>query len=137
MNRSRRLNRAVRKDLSLDLTPMVDVVFLLIIFFMVSTTFITLESGLPVELPASQTSEAQSSDLPTVTVSRDGQIFVAGTEVAESELVDTLRGVLASSGGDTVVLRADQSVQYGLPVRVMSLIQEAGARNIAIATGGG
>ncbi len=136
MRRSERLSRRNRTGLGLDLTPMVDVVFLLVIFFMVSTTFITLESGLPVDLPQAQSAQAQSSELPTVTINQDDQIFVGGSQVAEAELVGVLREVLASSVSDTVVLRADQSVRYGLPVRVMDLIKQAGAQRVAIATGG-
>ena len=136
MNRSGRLKRRNRAGLGLDLTAMVDVVFLLVIFFMVSTTFITLESGLPVDLPQAQSAQAQSSELPTVTINQDDQIFVGGSQVAEGDLVGVLRDVLASSPTNTVVLRADQSVRYGLSVRVMDLIKQAGAERVAIATGG-
>ena len=136
MNRSERLSRRTRTGLGLDLTPMVDVVFLLVIFFMVSTTLITLESGLPVDLPQAQSSQAQASDLPTVTINQDDQIFVGGTQVSEADLVGVLRDTLEGGAGGTVVLRADQSVRYGLPVRVMDLIKQAGAQRIAIATGG-
>ena len=133
--RSRRAYRA-RISPTLDLTPMVDVVFLLIIFFMVSTTFITLESGLPVDLPQATTAEGQPEGLPTVTIDAQGRIFLAGAEVSEEELVGLLRAVLAESEADTVVLRADQSVQHGLTVRVMDAIKRAGAARVAIATGG-
>lgn len=136
MNRSRRLNRTRRAGLAIDLTAMVDVVFLLIIFFMVSTTFITLESGIPVDLPEAQTSQAQIADLPTVTVTRDGQIYLAGAEIAETDLVAALRNTIESTGITTVVLRADSSVTHGIAVRVYDMIKQAGALRIAIATGG-
>jgi biopolymer transport protein ExbD len=138
MNRSRQARRStLRSGLAIDLTAMVDVVFLLIIFFMVSTTFITLESGLPVDLPQAQTAQAQMTNLPTVTVTREGQIFLAGSEIREEELVAALRAILADTPSSTVVLRADQSIQFGLPVRVIDLIKQAGAQRVAIATGGG
>lgn len=134
MNRSRRL-RLRRQAPTLDMTPMVDVVFLLIIFFMVSTTFITLETGLPVDLPEAQTAQVEAADLPTVTITRDGAIFLAGAPVTEETLVGSLRAVLDGSPGGVVVLRADQAVPHGLTVRVMDLIRQAGAQRIAIATG--
>ncbi|MFA5550193.1 MAG: biopolymer transporter ExbD [Trueperaceae bacterium] len=120
----------------LDLTPMVDVVFLLIIFFMVSTTFITLESGLPVELPDSQTTVTEPSTLPTVTVNKDGQIFFGGAQVQESQLALLLRQDLDASGQTTVVLRADRDVPHGVAVRIMDLLTQGGAQRIVIATGG-
>lgn len=115
---------------------MVDVVFTLVIFFMVSTTFISLESGLPIELPQAQNEDVQTAELPTVTITGEGRIYLAGAEVTEASLVEALRPVLEGRENRTVVVRADQSVQYGLPVRVMDLIRQAGAERVAIATGG-
>lgn len=132
----RRRPRFTRRDTILDLTPMVDVVFLLIIFFMVSTTFITLESGLPVDLPQARSATAQTSEVPTVTVTGERAIFLAGSQVQEADLVAVLQAQLEASGQGTVVLRADQTVPHGLTVRVMDLIRQAGAQRISIATGG-
>lgn len=137
MRLSRRRNRGWRAEASLDLTPMVDVVFQLLIFFMVSTTFITLESGLPVDLPQAQSPQTTISDLPTVTVTREDQIFLAGVEVNEEGLLSSLQSTLAESGMGVVVLRADRSVPHGFVVQVMDIIKQAGAQRIAIATGGG
>lgn len=133
--RSRR--RSLATAATIDLTPMVDVVFLLIIFFMLTTTFITTESGLPVDLPEAQSSAPTLSMLPTVTVNQQGQIFLGGLEVAEAELAGLLRAELVSSGQTDVVLRADREVQHGTAVRIMDIIKQAGAQRIAIATGGG
>ena len=94
MRYSRRSRRFTRQGLSLDLTPMVDVVFLLIIFFMVSTTFITLETGLPVDLPQAESSQATSSEVPTVTITRDEGLFLSGAPVAEEDLLEALRTTL-------------------------------------------
>lgn len=132
----RRRSRVARRDTVLDLTPMVDVVFLLIIFFMVSTTFITLESGLPIDLPQASSAQAQASDIPTVTVTSERAIFLGGNQVQEADLVAALRAQLEATGQGAVVLRADQTVPHGLAVRVMDLIKQAGAQRVQIATGG-
>jgi biopolymer transport protein ExbD len=136
---SRRMNsvriRFGRRPVGLDLTAMVDVVFLLIIFFMVSTTFISLETGLPVDLPQAQTAEATPSEWPTVTVSRDEQVFVGGATVAPEALPALLADLIAESGQGAVVLRADSTVPHGFVVRVMDLIKQSGATRIAIAAG--
>ncbi len=125
-----------KESLSIDLTSMVDVVFLLVIFFMVSTTFITLESGLPVDLPQASSPQSAISDLPTVTITKDQVIYLSGTQVSEAELVTSLRALLSQTGLSVVVLRADKEVLHGTTVKVMDLIKQAGAQRIAIATGG-
>ena len=132
---SRRTRRLSRLNPRLDLTPMIDVVFLLIIFFMVSTTFISLEANLPVDLPRSQTSQLQSADLPTVTITKDLKIFLGGTAV-EADIAQALQIRLADQDESVVVLRADHTVPHGLVVQVMDQIKRSGARRIAIATGG-
>jgi biopolymer transport protein ExbD len=135
--RRRKQRRLAGPALSIDLTAMVDVVFLLIIFFMVSTTFITLESGLPVDLPQAQSAQAQASNLPTVTITAEQQIFLSGAQVTEESLIPALEARLAEEGSSgVVVLRADSSVPHGLTVRVMDAIKRSGALRIAIATGG-
>lgn len=115
---------------------MVDVVFLLIIFFMVSTTFITVESGLPVDLPDAQTSVAEPANLPTVTVTKDGNLYFAGNQVSEAQLPVLVQAEIDRSGMTTVVLRADRDVPHGTAVRIMDLLKQGGALRIAISTGG-
>lgn len=137
MRYSRRSKRFTRQSLSLDLTPMVDVVFLLIIFFMVSTTFITLETGLPVDLPQAQSPQTTVSDLPTVTITGNQELFLAGAPISEANLVASLQQSFDESGLQVAVLRADRTVPHGMTVRVMDLMKQAGAQRIAIATGGG
>lgn len=115
---------------------MVDVVFLLIIFFMVSTTFITLETGLPVDLPQATTAESQAQGLPTVTVDADGQVYLGGSAISEDALVPALETLLAERNTGVVILRADQNVSHGTTVRIMDAIKRAGAERVAIAAGG-
>ncbi|HRQ10584.1 MAG: biopolymer transporter ExbD [Trueperaceae bacterium] len=135
MTRARRRRRS-GMGADLDLTAMVDVVFLLIIFFMVSTTFITIESGLPVDLPDAQMSVAQPSDMPTVTVTKDGAVYFGGVRVEEAQLAVLVRDEINRTGMTTVVLRADRDVHHGTAVRIMDLIKQGGAQRIAISTGG-
>ena len=89
--RTRSGRQLSRVSAGLDLTPMIDVVFLLVIFFMVSTTFITFEAGLPVDLPQSQNSLSQAAELPTVTINKMQQVFLGDSSIEEEDLVKALK----------------------------------------------
>jgi biopolymer transport protein ExbD len=115
---------------------MVDIVLNVLTFFLLATTFITAQTGLPVDLPQATTQEITASDLPTVSITTDQTIYIAGAPVPEASLVATLQDVMNQSGLKVVVLRADKTVPHGMAVRVMDLIKQAGAQRIAIATGG-
>jgi biopolymer transport protein ExbD len=136
MKRSRRRNRLPREITPLlDLAPMVDIVLNVLTFFLLATTFITAQSGLPVDLPQATTSSLTASDLPTVTVTKDQQIFIGGVPVTLADLPAQLKATLQKTGLSVVVLRADKEVFHGLTVQVMDLMKQAGAQRIAIATG--
>ncbi len=119
----------------LDMTPMVDVVFNLLIFFMVSTTFITINQALPVDLPQATTAITQTGTLPTVTITAGSEIYVGDTLVTEDAFVARLQEEMEALAQTVVVFRADQSIQHGLSVRMMDLMMTAGASRIAISTG--
>src|SRR5690606_16119068 len=113
-----------------------DDVFLLIIFFMLTTTFITVESGLPVDLPQAQTAVTSPSDLPTVSIDGFSEVYFGGTRVTEAELPALVSQALQEPGQTAVVLRAESAAHHGQAVRVMDLLRQAGAERIVIATGG-
>jgi len=127
--RRRRLSRAPE----INLAPFVDVVFLLVIFFMVTSTFITPESGLPIELPSAQTGVEKPADVPTVVLDDKGQAYLGNQRLTDAALFAKLKEILAEDERGLVVLRADQKVPHGRVVEVMDLIRQAGAKKVAIA----
>lgn len=126
-------SRRRRREPVINLAPLVDIVFLLVIFFMVTSTFITPETGLPVDLPQAVSGEEKPSGAPEVDVSADGVIHWRGKEVADDQLLSDLRGVLAGDPVGTVILRADRKTPHGRVVQVMDIIRRAGAKRVAIA----
>ncbi|MDQ7004963.1 MAG: biopolymer transporter ExbD [Ghiorsea sp.] len=123
-----------RGDLLVDLTPMIDVVFLMLIFFMVSTSF-TANNSIKLDLPQSK-SQAANKDIEQVTVSinAQGQLFVQDEPVADGEL---RRRILNISKGDPnmrVVLRADAEAKHKRVILVLDTIRELGMGKVGIAT---
>jgi len=126
-------SRRRRHDPVINLAPLVDIVFLLVIFFMVTSTFITPETGLPVDLPQAVSGEERPSGAPTVVVSADGVAYWQGKAVADDALLGILRRAVAADPVGTVILRADRKTPHGRVVQVMDIIRRAGAKRVAIA----
>jgi biopolymer transport protein ExbD len=127
--------RRVAEEPKVDMTPMVDVVFLLLIFFMISTTFVE-TPGISVDLPQSS-SEAISSEPVEIKayVDKSGAIHIGERQIALDDLEKTLAALVAEKGKQaTFVLMADRDVRHGLVVRLMDAAQEAGFTKLAIGT---
>lgn len=122
-----------REEPLVDVTPLIDIIFQLVIFFMVSTTFVT-EQGIEVDLPrsSSQTILRERNDV-QVKVTADGAIYVEDEAVSWDELSTTLRETAARGQGGMVIIKADQSVDYGRAVAVLDLARSLGLQ-LALAT---
>ncbi len=118
----------------IDMTPMVDVVFLLLIFFMISTTFVE-SPGISIKLPetSAQTIDREPKEI-KITLSREGVIYYHNKKIS----LDDFKGVLAEHQSDakltTVLLMADQDSKHGKVVTLMDLARDAGFTKLAIAT---
>jgi biopolymer transport protein ExbD/biopolymer transport protein TolR len=117
-----------------DLTPMVDVVFLLLIFFMISTTFIE-TPGLSIKLPESsaQAIDREPKEL-KIFLSSEGEIFHGESSLTLKEFKSLLRGYRAAADQTTFLLMADKDARHGIVVSLMDLARDAGFLKLAIAT---
>lgn len=127
-----RFFRDKEEDFSLDYTPLIDVVFLLLIFFMVSTQFVTFQKRLQVALPKAKASAVKEKKKKLVIeMTADGQIFVDGRMASLAFLEAYLKKEKGKLG--STIIRADRSLPYGDVVRVMGLCKEAGVTEVGIA----
>lgn len=126
-----RIRRPDEEEFRPELTPLVDVVFQLIIFFMVSTVFIDFTRQVDIELPESDTITVQEQiNRLTIEVTLDEKIFLDGEQIALPELAGKLR---AKMGISSVVIRADKRIPYGLVMQVMEICESAGVSDIRAA----
>ena len=132
----RHRGRGRRKVMSeINVTPMVDVMLVLLIIFMVSAPLLTV--GVPIDLPQSQaTSLDQDKEPLTVSVNDKGQIFLQNSEIKVEELVAKLQAVAQARGGTEarVYVRGDKKVDYGTMMRVMGRLSSAGFNRVALVT---
>lgn len=130
------LKPRTREDLEVNVTPLIDVVFLLLIFFMITTTFVT-ESALELTLPeASNEPVAQQDDHTEITVTHTGKFYVNEVELVNNQLI-TLMSQLQKLKLDPekpIIIRADANVDYKFVVRAMDAAGQLGLTKIALAT---
>ncbi|HHT09437.1 MAG TPA: biopolymer transporter ExbD [Atribacter sp.] len=123
-----------RRQPEINLTPMIDVVLQLIIFFIVTTTFISIESGAKVNLPSADFSKIEEVKTITVTITENNMLYVNGALVDANELPSAVVVALRNEPEATVIVEADKQVLHGKVVSVMDILKKAGAEKIAIAT---
>ena len=118
----------------IDLTPMVDVVFLLLIFFMISTTFVE-SPGISIKLPeaSSQSIEREPQEL-KIYLSREGDIYYLDRKISISDYKKLLAERQSNAENTTILLLADQESRHGKVVTLMDLARDAGFVKLAIAT---
>jgi|TARA_B100000959_G_C14833143_1_gene562763 biopolymer transport protein ExbD len=132
-----KFKRTNREELAINITPLIDVVFLLLIFFMVTTTF-TRESRLIVTLPEADTPLVDSqTDVIEIVVLRDGSYAINGRSLVNSRIETLMRGLELESGGDrslAVLLIADAQATHQSVVTAMDGIGQSGFTRLNIAT---
>ncbi len=131
-----KFKRARRESPALNLTPLIDIVFLLLIFFMVTTSF-SRETRLLVSLPEATGVPQSPAEAIEVLVTRDGDYAINGRQLIDQRGDSLVRGLELESGGDTsrsVVLVADAEVRHQSVVTAMEAIGRSGFKNLSIAT---
>lgn len=119
----------------INVTPMVDVMLVLLIIFMVSAPLLTV--GVPLDLPKTQAKSLEQDKEPlTVSVDTDGKVFLQNSEIAVDELVPKLKAVTETRGGfeERIFVRGDRRVDYGTVMKVMGRISSAGFHRVALVT---
>ena len=129
----RRRRHAVMSEI--NVTPMVDVMLVLLIIFMVSAPLLTV--GVPIDLPQTQAKSLDQDKEPlTVSVNDKGQVFLQNSEIPVDELVPKLKAVTEARGGtgERIFVRGDRKVAYGTVMKIMGRLSTAGFSRVALVT---
>jgi biopolymer transport protein TolR len=133
VGRRRHRRKAVMSEI--NVTPMVDVMLVLLIIFMVSAPLLTV--GVPIDLPQTRAKSLDQDREPlTLSVSLQGQVFLQNSEIPLDDLVSKLKAVTDARGGydERIYVRGDRKVDYGTVMRVMGRLSSAGFRRVALVT---
>jgi len=120
----------------INVTPMVDVMLVLLIIFMISAPLLTV--GVPLDLPQSQAKSLDQDKEPlTISVNLQGQVYLQNTEIAVNDLVPKLEAITQARGGgkdERIYVRGDRKVDYGTVMKVMGRLSSAGFSRVALVT---
>ncbi|MBW7898706.1 Biopolymer transport protein ExbD [Candidatus Brocadiaceae bacterium B188] len=126
--REKRITKSV-----INLTSMVDMLFLILLFFLVTSSFIE-QPNIKLELPSTRYASTSKLEERTLTISQDGKLFFQNEPVERKELISVLKNAFLKQDDKTLVLRADKNVPYGAVVDVMDAAKGAGLRRIVAPT---
>lgn len=131
----RRGRRRAAVMAEINVTPMVDVMLVLLIIFMVAAPMLTV--GVPLDLPQTQAKSLdQDKDPLTLSVNLKGQVFLNNTEIPLDQLVPKLKAITEARSGmdERIFVRGDTKVEYGTVMKVMGRLSAAGFRRVALVT---
>jgi biopolymer transport protein ExbD len=128
-----RVPRREQPKARIEIIPMIDVIFFLLVFFMVSTLSMTINRGLPVNLPTAATSQKDLRENFNLTLTQDGEMFLNKEPIALQDLGARVRAALAGEPELMVILNADGEVRHHAVVEVMDELRVAGVARLAIA----
>ena len=132
MRRSRRQNR-LETPSSIDISPLIDVVFLLLIFFIVTTVFVR-ETGVEISKPRAASSEDLNKQAILIAVTSEGRVWYGGREIGADGVRPVVAALLEETPDTPVIIRADANAATEATVRVIDGAKLAGAASVSLAT---
>jgi biopolymer transport protein TolR len=132
--RSSRRKSSYKANSEINVTPLVDVMLVLLIIFMVAAPLMTV--GVPIELPETQAKQLQSNNEPlTVSVDKDGKIYLQEAAISFEDLIPKLQALAKMGVEEQIFVRADEAVDYGLVMKVMGSLNASGFKKLGLVTG--
>jgi biopolymer transport protein ExbD len=128
-----RIQRRNLKKARIEIIPMIDTIFFLLVFFMISTLSMAQYRGMPVNLPKAASGQQAPAESAAITIDKESRIFLNKEKVDQAALADLLRQQLEQNADLLVVINADDGVEHGRVVEVMDIARGANVAKMAIA----
>ncbi|MEL6824254.1 MAG: biopolymer transporter ExbD [Calditrichota bacterium] len=117
----------------LNITPLIDVLFILIIFFTITSTFLE-QPGLKLDLPKAATGELQKVEKAVLTIAGGSQMQFGDKDVTRTTLPEVLKTAMAERGDKSLIISADKKVEHGTVVEIMDIARQNGVEKLVIST---
>lgn len=121
------------KKIGINLTPLIDVLFILIIFFTVSSTFLE-QPGIELKLPDAESSQSHTAQKVIIYVDKNEMIFLNADSVEIDHIAEAVEALISAQTDKSVVLHADKEVSHGIIIRIMDLLRKRGIYKIVVST---
>jgi biopolymer transport protein ExbD len=128
-----RIHRRALKKARIEIIPMIDTIFFLLVFFMISTLSMTQFKGMPVNLPKAASGQQAPAQSAAITIDKEGRLFLNQQGIEKAALGEALKQQLAKNADVLVVINADDGVAHGQVVEVMDIARAANVTKMAIA----
>ncbi len=129
-----RFERRKKNHVNLNITPLIDVVFLLLIFFMLTSAFAA-KSGIKISLPKAASAKQQDADTITLLIDNSRTIYINGRKISFAELQERVSGLIsAGAKRQLILIKADRHIDLGFAVKVIDMAKEADAGGVIIST---
>lgn len=119
---------------AINIVPMIDVIFAILTFFIMSSLFLTRSEGLPVNLPKAQTAQSQQQTRITITIDSAGGVFLDRQPVSVDNLAEQVRSQMGSQRDALVVINADEKVEHGKVIAVMDQLRTVQGVRVGVST---
>lgn len=130
----RRRTLGVKKEPTIMIIPMIDIVFFLLVFFMVGTLYMNTEQQIPLNLPSTSTSTAKSIEPIIITLTTSHKFYIDNREVSADNLSQEVQDIVRTTPRQAFVIRASKDVYYNEVIALLDMLKVNGAKYISVAT---
>lgn len=130
----RRRTLGVKKEPTIMIIPMIDIVFFLLVFFMVGTLYMNTEQQIPLNLPSTSTSTAKSIEPIIITLTTSHKLYIDNREISADNLSQEVQDIVRTTPRQAFVIRASKDVYYNEVIALLDMLKLNGAKYISVAT---
>lgn len=130
----RRRTLGVKKEPTIMIIPMIDIVFFLLVFFMVGTLYMNTEQQIPLNLPSTSTSTAKSIEPIIITLTTSHKLYIDNREISADNLSQEVQDIVRTTPRQAFVIRASKDVYYNEVLALLDMLKVNGAKYISVAT---
>jgi len=130
----KRSSVGIQKEPTIMIIPMIDIVFFLLVFFMMSTLYMNTEEQIPLNLPKASFSSAKTIEPITISLTATHKMYLNEREIAPDQLGNEIQGIVAKEPQQAFIVRASEDIAYKDVINILDNLKISGARFVSVAT---